>query len=75
MKCYSPQKVYSIPSSVSHRPVAQTNSQKHLGMQLDKKLNFEERLNKVESKVNETIGIIRKVQNVLPGSALLTINK
>ena len=54
-------------------PVAQTNSQKHLGMQLDKKLNFEEHLKKVESKVNKTIGIIRKLQNVLPRLALLTI--
>ena len=42
-------------------------------MQLDKKLNFEEHLKKVESKVYKTIGIIRKLQNVLPQSALLTI--
>ena len=31
--------------------VAQTSSQKHLGMHLDKKLNFEEHLSKVETKV------------------------
>ena len=30
---------------------------------------------KVESKVNKTIGIIRKLQNVLPRSALITIYK
>ena len=42
-------------------------------MQLDKKLNFDEHLSKVESKVNKTIGIIRKLQNVLPRPALLTI--
>ena len=30
-------------------PVAETSSQKHLGMQLDKKLKFEEHLSKVES--------------------------
>ena len=63
------------PLTFNNIPVAQTNSQKHLGMQLDKKLNFEEHLNKVESKVNKTIGIIRKLQNVLPRSALLTIYK
>ena len=39
-------------------PVTQINSQKHLGIQLDEELNFEEHLNKVESKVNKTIGII-----------------
>ena len=44
-------------------------------MQPDKKLNFEEQLKKVESNVNKTIGIIRKLQNVLPRSALLTIYK
>ena len=41
--------------------------------QLDKKTNFEKDLNKVESKANKTMGIIRKLQNVLPQSALLTI--
>ena len=61
------------PLTFNNIPVAQTNSQKHLGMQLDKKLNFEEHLNKVESKVNKTIDIIRKHQNVLPQSALLII--
>ena len=61
------------PLTFNNIPVAQTNSQKHLGMQLDKKLKFEEHLKKVESKVNKTIGIIRKLQNVLPQSALLTI--
>ena len=63
------------PLTFNNIPVAQTNSQKHLGMQLDKKLNFEEQLKKVESNVNKTIGIIHKLQNVLPRSALLTIYK
>ena len=63
------------PLTFNNIPVAQTHSQKHLGMQLDKKLNFEEHLKKVESKVSKTIGIIRKLQNVLPRSALLTIYK
>ena len=61
------------PLTFNSIPVAQTNCQKHLGMQLDKKLNFDEHLSKVESKVNKTIGIIRKLQNVLPRPALLTI--
>ena len=56
-------------------PVAQTSSQKHLGMHLDKKLDFEEHLSKIETKVNKSVGIIRKLQNVLPRSALLTVYK
>ena len=61
------------PLTFNSIPVAQTNCQKHLGMQLDKKLNFDEHLSKIESKVNKTIGITRKLQNVLPRPALLTI--
>ena len=44
-------------------------------MQLDKKLNLKEQLKNVESNVNKTVSIIRKLQNVLPQSALLTIYK
>ena len=69
-------------SSVSHPTltfnnisVSQTSSQKHLGMHLDKKLNFEEHLSKVETKVKKSVGIIRKLQNILPRSALLTVYK
>ena len=63
------------PLTFNNIPVAQTNAQKHLGMQLHKKLNFEEHINKVESKANKSIGIIRKHQKVLPRLALLTIYK
>ena len=63
------------PLTFNNIPVAQTNIQKHLGMQLDKKLNFKEHLHKVESKVNKTIDIICKLQKVLPQSALLTMCK
>ena len=48
------------PLTFNNIAVAKTNSQKHLGMQFGKKLNFEEHLNKVESKVNKTISFIRK---------------
>ena len=46
------------PLTFNNIPVAETNNQKHLGIQLDKKLNFKEHLNKVELKVNKTISII-----------------
>ena len=53
----------------------QTNSQ-NLGMHLDKKLNFEKKhLSQFELKGNKIIGIIPKLQNVLPRSALLIIYK
>ena len=61
------------PLTFNNIPIAQTDFQKNLVMQLDQKLHFEEHLKKVESKVIKTIGITRKLQNVLPRSALLTI--
>ena len=65
---FSPKRSVSShpPLTYNNIPVAQTDFQKYLGMQLDKKLNFEEHFQKVESKVNKTIGIIRKLQNVVP---------
>ena len=42
---------------------------------MTKKLNCEEHLSKVETKVNKSVGIIRKLQNVLPRSALLAVYK
>ena len=48
--------------------VLQTSSQKHLGVTLDIKLTFEEHLNNVLNKFKKTIGLIRKLQN------LVTIN-
>ena len=55
--------------------VAQVGSLKHLGISLDSKLNFNEHLDNIQSKVNRIIRIICNLQNVLPRSALLTIYK
>ena len=55
--------------------MSQTNSQKHLGVTLDLKLTFEEHLLNVFKTVNRTIGLIRKLQNVLPRISLVTIYK
>ena len=46
--------------------VSQTNSQKHLDVTLDLKLTFEEHLLNVFKTVNRTIGLMRKLQSVLP---------
>ena len=57
----------------SNKSVKQVPSQKHLGMILDTKLNFQEHLKNVLNKVNKTIGLLRKLQNILPCGPLLTI--
>ena len=55
--------------------MSQTNSQKHLGVTLDLKLTFEEHLLNVFKTVNRIIGLIHKLQNVLPIMSLVTICK
>ena len=51
------------------------SSQKHLGLILDEKLNFEYHLKVKCVKFNKGIGITKKLQNRLPRQALLTIFK
>ena len=69
-------KKLSHPSLVfNNNNVLQTSSQKRLGVTLDVKLSFGENLNHVLNKVNKTIGLLRKLQNLLSRSALITIYK
>ena len=46
-----------------------------MGKILDNKLNFQEHLKNILIKVNKTIGLLRKLQNILPHGPLLTICK
>ena len=55
--------------------VTQSLIQKHLGMLLDTNLDFQEHLKSIFSKVNKTIGLLRKLHHILPRSPLLTIYK
>ena len=68
--------------AMSHPPlvfninnVIQSTSQKHLGIILDTWLSFEKHLETVLCKTNKTIGLIRKLQNLLPRTALITLYK
>ena len=55
--------------------VSQASSQKHIRLKLDNRLIFDEHLGNVSNKISKTIGLLRKLQNILPRSALLTIHK
>ena len=57
----------------NNKSVKQVPSQKHLGLSLDSKLNFQEHLQNVLNKVYKTIGLLRRLQNILPREPLLTI--
>ena len=55
--------------------VSSCKSQKHLGILLDGKLTFEDHYETILSKTNRTIGLLRKLQSLLPRAALITIYK
>ena len=55
--------------------ITQAIYQKHLGVLLDSKLTFENHLKMVTTKINKAIGLLRKLQNVLPRTAFITIYK
>ena len=54
----------------------QATYQEHLGIILDTRLPFEKHLETVlPCKINRTMGLIRKFQNLLPRAALITLYK
>ena len=67
-------KEYHTPLAFNNN-VSETNSQKHLGVVLDNRLSFEDHFKMIINKVNKTIGLLPKLQNILPRSALLTTYK
>ena len=64
----------SQPSLISNNnQVTESITQKHLGIFLDTKLDFQERLKGKFSKINKTIAVLRKLHHILPRSPLLSI--
>ena len=49
--------------------------QKHFGVFLDKKLHFQHHITEKIAKASKGIGVIKKLNNVLPRNTLLTIYK
>ena len=73
--CRKIQKTFHPSIYFNNKSVKQVPSQKHLGLILDNKLNFQEQLQNILNKVNKTIGLLLKLQNILPREPLLTIYK
>ena len=61
--------------SFNNSPIARTPCQKHLGLYLDKKLNFSHHIKEKVSKACKSICVIRKFHYILPRHSLLTIYK
>ena len=69
------QTTYDPPLFFTENVVPKTTLQKHLGMFLDSKFNFSEHLKTIFQKTNKTIGLLRKLQTLLPRAPLITIYK
>ena len=75
--------IFSIKiNQINHPPllfnqnlVKSSSTKTHLGMILDNKLDFSLHLKNVQRKVNKTITVIRKLQNILPRESLITVYK
>ena len=66
-------KVYHPPLLFNNSTVQKVSSQKHLGIHPDEQLTFKHHINEKINKANKGTGIIRKLNNILPCSALLKI--
>ena len=66
---------YYPPPAFNNNNISEANSQKHLGVVIDNHLSFEDHLKMILNKGNKTIGLLPKLQNILPRSALLTLYK
>ena len=64
-----------LPLVFKNNNVIQTTNQKHLGIILDTRLSFEKHLEPVLCKINQTVSLICKLQNLLPRTALITLDK
>ena len=68
-------KVTHPPLLFNNSNVSQVNTQEHLEVILDVKLTLEEHLKNVFNKTNKTIGLLRKLSNLLPRQVFVTIYK
>ena len=66
---------YYPPLAFINTSVSQSSPQKYLGVIFDSKLIFDENLKMVSLKISKTLGLLRKLHNLLPRSALIIIYK
>ena len=63
------------PPVIFNVPVKRCSIQKHVGIHLDEKLNFNHHVKEKITEANKGIGVIKKLSNTLSRDALLTIYK
>ena len=68
-------KIDHPPLYFNQNLVKSLSTHKHLRTVLDTRLDFNLYLKNVQNKANKTIGLLRKLQNTLPRTSLITIFK
>ena len=65
----------SSPTQISFNnvPISRASFQKHLGIYLDEKLNFNHYIKEKMSKVMKGMSVIKRLSNMLPQHSLLAI--
>ena len=63
------------PLIFNSNQVNKTSSQKYLGIILGESLSFKEHLKTISVKTNKTLYLLRKLQNLLPRPAIITLYK
>ena len=58
-------KVYHPPLHFNNNNVSQASSQKHLGLTVDNRSTFDQRLTNVSDKISKTIGLLQKLENTV----------
>ena len=62
-------------SILNHNTVSLSESKKHLGIVLDSRLDFKEHPEIIFKKVTKTVGLHRKLQNLLPRKSFIIFYK
>ena len=71
---FSNQKTFVIPDiHIRNSKIQRTSCHKFLGIMLDEKLNFQNHINSICLKISRSIGILWKISEFIPPSALNTI--
>ena len=68
-------RVFILSYLLNNSLIEQDTTQKHLGLTLDHKLTFQYHANEKIKKAMKGIGLLRKLQSILPRTSLLTIYK
>ena len=66
---------YHLTLTLNNIQVERGSSQKHLGLILDKNLNFKQHIESAIVKINKGVAVIKKFRYSLPRKSLVTIYK